>query len=165
MHTKVAILGGGMAGLIAGWFYKKNSISVRIFTDKIGGWQNLANKPYKFGPRLLKVDRYSSQLLDFFNLQKKIVFHNIGYEYEINKFSEIASLEFQEKYALRTRESKPEKTHLSAGQNVIRCFDIDYDVVLQKIEEYLQHDFVIGKVTDIAKDAIRIDGKHVFSGY
>lgn len=152
------ILGGGVAGLISA-FYKKD---YTIITDKIGGWQNL-NK-FQLGPRLLEVNYNTTSFMrkiGFGNIDIKQI--NIGYMYENDFITTFADDNFKIKYANKTRELEIGQIHnsiLSSGKNKLLVFDIDYDLILKRLEELVSDRIIIKKIFSIDTDNNYIEFLH-----
>lgn len=152
------ILGAGAAGLISGWYLRKNGHDVLVIADKIGGWQNLQKKSYSFGPRLIKIDENTKELLSYFGLKQYKKNIKIAYEYENKNILTHIDNNFKQKYSQRTREIENTSSHLSNSQNNFDVFDINYDTVLKKCEEYLlfHNSIKIGKIKSINNNLISL---------
>lgn len=143
------ILGGGVAGLLSA-FYNDDYY---IITDKIGGWQNL-NK-FDLGPRLLEVDEYTTSFMNKLNFDCETKQIKIGYIDENDFVLDFVLDKFKIKYANKTRELLPSEIHnsvLSSGKNTLTVFDIDYNIILEKIENICNDRIIIDKITSIDID-------------
>lgn len=148
------ILGGGVAGLVSAFYNKEFT----VITDKIGGWQNL-NK-FKIGPRLIEAKAHTGKFLSrlgFENLTTRDV--GIGFFYQ-NKFWPSPTEEFKRAYALKTREiDTHDSSILSSQKTLLHVWDIDYDLVLKKLEESLKDRIIVGKITALDDKTIHlVDG-------
>lgn len=116
MITQKYILGGGPAGLIAG-FYNPD---YQIIDKNPMGQLNL---PFIPGPRILKVDEYSRRFIERLNIEYSTKFIYVGYSPDGVIVETEASQEFKEKYSQITRgTTKIESSFLSSGENEIEIF-------------------------------------------
>ena len=148
-----AILGGGVAGLISAFYLPE----YYLITDKIGGWQN--KNTFQLGPRLLEVTPATTAFLKKLNLpiQEKKVF--IGYrtpmQLSCHKYLRTGDFtgskkdNFAKKYALKTREQENIDAVLSGDKDTLIVFDIEYDLILKKLEEKIQDRIILDKITSI----------------
>lgn len=124
------ILGGGVAGLIAGFYNRDYKI---IDKNPLGQ----LNLPFIPGPRILKVDKYSEALLEDLQIshQKKTI--QIGYSPDGIEIVDSADQSFKEKYSLITRGTTTiEDSFLSSGENQIEiCYHPDHDLYMQLFKE------------------------------
>ncbi len=151
------ITGGGVAGLVSA-FYNKD---YKMITDKIGGWQNL-NK-FQLGPRLLEVNNATISFMNklgFSNINTKEI--HIGYMYEDDVIRSWPTDIFKIKYAYKTRELEEGQIHnsiLSSGKKSFIVFDIDYDLILKRLEELVLDRIFMGKIIKIDTDKCLINYK------
>jgi hypothetical protein len=139
---KYIILGGGVAGLVSAFYLPEHY----LITDKIGGWQN--RNTFQLGPRLLEVTQATTTFLKKLNLptnEKKI---NIGYR--IGDFTSSSKNEnFAKQYALKTRDQENVDAVLSGNKDVLTVFDIEYDLILKKLEDKVKDRIILDKITSI----------------
>jgi len=137
------ILGGGVAGLISAYYLP----DYYLITDKIGGWQN--RNTFQLGPRLLEVTPETTVFMKSLNLpinEKKVY---IGYRVGDFTSSSNKTPDFAKKYALKTREHENVDAVMSGNRDTLTIFDIDYDLILNTIQEKVQNRTTIVKITKI----------------
>ena len=140
------ILGGGIAGLLCAFYLKDYT----IISDNLGG-QN--SEDFSLGPRLIKVDEYTTKLLKDLNIQAEKVIYKIGYKEDKKIYSSIPQ-GFKEKYVQHTRElDNTENSHLSSGESSVECYDFDYQKLVKTLIDKTKT-YVIGKVKNIEYDKI-----------
>jgi len=123
------IIGGGLSGLIFA-FYNSD---YKIVSSSIGGQ---VNSIFDLGPRILEVDKYSTQLLKDLNILNYTIIKEckIGYYYN-NEFIDRIDDNFKNIYNLKTRGFKqPESSILSSNSNIIKYYNIsllDLSIILK----------------------------------
>ena len=136
------ILGGGVAGLVSAFYLPE----YYLITDKIGGWQN--RNTFQLGPRLLEVTPATTAFLKKLNLptnEKRIL---IGYR--VGDFTGSSkNNNFAKQYALKTREQENVDAVLSGNKDVLTVFDIDYDLILKRLEDEVKVRIIVDKITHI----------------
>lgn len=140
------ILGGGIAGLIAG-FYEKDYY---IIGQDIGGQMSQKG----LGPRILEVNDYSAKLLEDLEYDSvPIKVAKIGYRHN-NRFQDRLNEQLRKKYYLKSRNIQTPNVEMpssimSDGKNSIRYFDIDWNDLILRLYNAVKDRYIIDKITGI----------------
>lgn len=143
MHYEKIILGGGIAGLIKGYFNKE----AVIITDQIGG--QFSSK-FQLGPKYLHVDEYSKRFFDELGIQPPIKKIKIGFFYDDILHYENTD-ENRKRYFEKTRSGsgEPYKSVMSGNQIEFDSFNIDVNEIVDIIKEKIQNEIILERVSKI----------------
>lgn len=143
------ICGGGIAGLLCSYYLP----DYRIVSAQLGG-QN--SEDFSLGPRLIKVDKYTTKLLQDLQIDATTREYKVGYKTEAGIFDTMP-VGFREKYVEHTRElDSIEESHLSSGQNTILCYDFDYQKLVKiLIEKAKEKGYIAQNVSSISTQSNR----------
>jgi len=140
--SKDIIIGGGIAGLILGYFNPK----VTIITENFGGQ---FSTPFPLGPKYIHKDRYSTRFMKELNLNPEVKTIKIGFYYN-KRLHNKNTIENREKYFKKTRSSEEiYKTSMSADLTEFEAFDIGPNEIIDILTKKIKNDILIKKVQKI----------------
>ncbi len=142
MQTKQYILGGGISGLIWG-FYNKDFF---IISPEIGGQ---LSSSFQLGPRFLIADEFSKKLLIDLNLKLEKEIIKVGY-FKNNKFC-IKDDDFKKEYYKKSRGMKYciDKTAMNAGKEKFESFKVNFLELIDALKKQVMQNIITNKVARI----------------
>lgn len=126
MERKTYILGGGISGLIAGYY-----LGLPVISKDVGG-QMSTKTNWSLGPRYFHVDEFSTKLLKDLGIKARKETQTIGYN--LNGFCKKTE-EFRQAYYAKSRKNteKYSPKSLSGGSSELQSYDIDWDNLISAL--------------------------------
>lgn len=142
--NKSFIIGGGLAGLIAGFFLKDFSVVSK--KSNIGGQ---LNNEFQLGPRFVRTNTNFKTLLDMLAIEHQERNINVGYYVDGHIASELTQ-DMKNEYSLRTRQSNTQlSTSMNDGLSEMTVIDFDSRSLISKLESVLENRLINSNVTHI----------------
>ncbi len=140
---KEIILGGGIAGLIWGYYHPESI----IITDQLGG-QFSSN--FQLGPKYLHVDENTKKFFEDLRINPLIKKIKIGFYYDGKLHSENTE-ENRKKYFEKTRgsSSEPYRSVMSANKTEFDSYDIGVDELVNILKNKIKNIVILEKATRI----------------
>lgn len=137
------IIGAGLNGLIAAYYLKNCFIIDDV--SKIGG--QFANS-FSLGPRYIRKDENFIKLLKELKIRYKIKKIRIGYHYQ-GKIHHKLNRAMKKEYAIKTRNSKDDKSFLCDKNNNFEYLDFDYKTLITKLYNSVHNRFIDEQIKKI----------------
>ena len=138
------IIGGGPAGLIAGFFLKDFSVISK--KSNLGGQ---LSSSFQLGPRLVRTNTNFKTLLDMLGVDNSERNVTVGYYANGNILSSLTE-EMKNEYSLRTRQSNTQlSTSMNDGLGEMTVIDFDSRFLISKLESVLENRLINSNVTHI----------------
>lgn len=137
------IIGAGLNGLIAAYYLKDYYLIDK--KENIGG--QFSNK-FSLGPRFIHYNKKFEKLLKELKIRYSIKKVKVGYVYKNNMYNNLTK-KMKEEYALKTRNSKDDKSFLSDKKRNFKYLDFNKKKFINKLFKSIKDRFINELVKEI----------------